>query len=154
MSYGFIQRGGIWVFGQFILLFAIVAVGIACRGGGKHPGMFFCGLALLAASGACGILGVIALGPNLTPFPKPRSRTHLVQNGIYAFMRHPLYTAVLGAAAGWSLTQQSWPALAASLVLAVLLDAKAWREEEWLCQEFPEYASYRKRVRKFLPCVY
>jgi protein-S-isoprenylcysteine O-methyltransferase Ste14 len=78
----------------------------------------------------------------------------MVQSGIYSWMRHPLYTSVICGTLGWSLIWQSWPALAASLVLALLLDAKARHEERWLRQQFPEYAKYEKRVRRFIPGVY
>jgi protein-S-isoprenylcysteine O-methyltransferase Ste14 len=154
MSNSFIGRGGMWVFGQFTILFLIVTLGITCHGQSKPLPVVLCGLAIIATSGMCGVFGAIALGRNLTPFPRPRSQTNLVQHGIYALIRHPLYTAVISAAVGWAFVWASWPALVASLVLAVFLDAKARREEQWLCGEFPEYAQYRQRVRKFLPWVY
>jgi protein-S-isoprenylcysteine O-methyltransferase Ste14 len=69
-------------------------------------------------------------------------------------MRHPLYTAVIWAAMGWSLIWQSWPALATSLALAAFFDAKARHEERWLRQKFPDYADYERRVRRFIPWIY
>ncbi len=38
--------------------------------------------------------------------------------------------------------------------LAPLLDARAQREERWLRQQFPEYAAYQQRVRRFIPWIY
>ena len=108
----------------------------------------------LAVSAICGVSGVINLGRNLTPFPKPSVRTQLVQHGIYGMIRHPLYTAVIGASMGWAAIWQSWQALAVSLALAVFLDAKARHEERWLRQQFPDYANYAQRVRRFVPWVY
>jgi protein-S-isoprenylcysteine O-methyltransferase Ste14 len=55
---------------------------------------------------------------------------------------------------GWALVWQSWPALLATLALAPFFDAKARREECWLRQQFPEYASYEQRVRRFIPWIY
>ncbi len=78
----------------------------------------------------------------------------LVQHGIYARLRHPLYTAVFCAVLGWSLVWQSWPALAFSLALGVFFDAKARREESWLREKFPEYPDYERRVRRFIPWIY
>ena len=112
-------------------------------------GMVFFVIAL-----GCGFAGTVALGRNLTPFPKPSAHTQLVQGGIYGLMRHPLYTAVFCASAGWALVWQSWPALLATLALAPFFDAKARREERWLRQQFPEYASYEQRVRRFIPWIY
>jgi protein-S-isoprenylcysteine O-methyltransferase Ste14 len=154
MSNRFVQRGGWWVVGQFLLLFAIAILGYTCRGTWKSLSIFICGLAFLAASAICGIAGLMRLGRNLTPFPKPSSGTQLVQHGIYALIRHPLYTSVFCAAVGGSLVRQSWPALAVSLLLGVFFDAKARREEHWLRQQFLEYAGYERRVRRFIPWIY
>ena len=103
----------------------------------------------------CGFAGTVALGRNLTPFPKPSAHTQLVQGGIYGLMRHPLYTAVFCASVGWALVWQSWPALLARCLRAgKFFDAKARHEERWLRQQFPEYADYEQRVRRFIPWIY
>ena len=154
MSNSFVQRGGWWVVGQFRLLFAIAIMGITSRATSKSLPIFICGLVFLAVSAICGIAGLMRLGRNLTPFPKPSSGTQLVQHGIYSLIRHPLYTAVFCAAVGWSLVWQSGPALVVSLVLGVFFDAKARHEECWLRQQFPEYAGYERRVRRFIPWIY
>ncbi len=154
MSNGFVQRGGLWVVGQFILLLTIAVLGIACRNEPKHLPIFLCGLVFLATSAICGFAGVMALGRNLTPFPKPPATSHLVQHGIYSLVRHPLYTAVVCATVGWSLIWQSRSALAVSLLLALFFDTKARHEERWLRQQFPDYASYELRVRRFIPWIY
>ncbi len=135
-------------------MLAVAVLGIACRGPSKHLPLLVCGLVFLAGSSVCGIAGGITLGRNLTPFPKPVGSTQLVQRGIYGLIRHPLYTAVICGAIGWSLIWSSWPALAASLALAVFFDAKARHEELWLRQQFSDYARYERRVRRFIPWIY
>jgi protein-S-isoprenylcysteine O-methyltransferase Ste14 len=87
MSNGFVQRGGWWVIGQFMLLFAIAVLSITCRATSKSLPIFICGLIFLVASAICGIAGLMKLGRNLTPFPKPSNKTQLVQHGIYAGRR-------------------------------------------------------------------
>lgn len=154
MSNRFTQRGGWWVVGQFVLMIAVAVLSIACRDESKHRLFFLCGLILLAASAICGIGGTMALGRNLTPFPKPSVGAKLVQHGIYGLIRHPLYTAVICAALGWSLIWSSWPAFAVSLALAVFFDAKARHEEVWLRRQFPDYTRYERRVRRFIPWIY
>jgi protein-S-isoprenylcysteine O-methyltransferase Ste14 len=154
MSNRFVQRGGWWVVGQFILLLAIAVLGIATRHDSMQFPIFPCGLVFLAVAAVCGISGAINLGPNLTPFPKPAAKAQFVQHGIYRLMRHPLYTAVFCAAVGWSLVWQSWAALAVSLMLAGFFDAKARQEERWLREQFPDYARYEQRVRRFVPWLY
>jgi len=154
MSNGFFQRGGLWVLGQFTLMLAVAGLGMICHAEARSHATFLGGLSFLGASALFGIAGLAALGRKLTPFPKPAAEAELIQNGIYSLIRHPLYTAVFCAAAGWSLMRGSWPALAASLVLAVFLDAKARREERWLRQKFPDYGRYAQEVRRFIPWVY
>ena len=36
-------------------------------------------------------------------------------------------------------------------ILAVFLDAKARHEERLLCQHFPDYPQYMRRVPRYLP---
>jgi len=150
----FVQRGGWWVLVQLLLLLAIAILGAACRAASKQFPVFLVGWFLLATSAIGGIAGVLALGRNLTPFPKPSATTGLVRHGIYARIRHPLYTSVCCAAVGWSLVWQSWAALAVSLVLAIFFDAKARYEERWLRLQFPDYDAYAQQVRRFIPWVY
>jgi protein-S-isoprenylcysteine O-methyltransferase Ste14 len=144
MSDGFVQRGGLWVVGQFALLIAIGILGITCRANSEIPAIFIAAMVLFIVSAIYGITGLLALGRNLTPFPKPSTRTRFVEHGIYCLIRHLLYTSVFCAALGWSLVWQSWPAFAVSLILGVHLDAKARHEERWLRERFADYAAYEQ----------
>ena len=149
----FLQRGGLWVLGQSVLLLAVIAGGILYRNQLESRVLTLCGVFLLLVAAGFGLAGAVSLGRNLTPFPKPSASARLVQTGIYGLMRHPLYTAVFCGSVGWSLVWRSWPALLAALALAPFLDAKARREERWLRQRFPEYAGYEQRVRRFIPWI-
>jgi protein-S-isoprenylcysteine O-methyltransferase Ste14 len=154
MSSKFIQRGGLWVAGQSGLLFAVVILGVAFHGEGRNLPVMACGAFFFVVALGCGLAGSVALGHNLTPFPKPSAHTQLVQRGIYGLMRHPLYTAVFCGSVGWALVWQSWPALLATLAIAPFFDAKARREERWLRKQFPDYARYEQQVRRFIPWIY
>jgi protein-S-isoprenylcysteine O-methyltransferase Ste14 len=151
---GFIQRGGLWVIAQGAIMVTIAILGMTWRAEAAPFAVRVGGLVFLTISALCGILGVMALGRGLTPFPKPSAGARFVQNGIYSVIRHPLYTSVIFAAFGWSLFRSSWAAFVTSLALAVFFDFKARREERWLQEKFPEYASYAQRVRRFIPWVY
>jgi protein-S-isoprenylcysteine O-methyltransferase Ste14 len=147
----FIQRGGAWVLGQSVLLGALVLLAVMFRHGGFPVGVMVAG-ALLGVLGL-GILlaGAVALGNNLTPFPKPAQRAQLVRHGIYARVRHPLYTGVIAVSLGWALVWQSWPALLVAALLVPFFHAKARHEERWLREKFTDYADYEKRVSRFIP---
>ena len=150
----FLERGGCWVLGQGALMVTVVVLAFSHRGEGRNFTMIIPGVLLLGLSAVVGLAGVIALGRNLTPFPKPSTNTRLMQRGIYAVIRHPLYTSVMAAALGWSLVWQSWPAVSAAGILILFLNAKAKHEERWLGEQFPEYGDYAKRVHRFIPWGY
>ena len=150
----FVQRGGLWVLVQCALMLAVLGLCVLHGSESKNPPLLVAGLFFLTVSAGCGLAGALALGRNLSPFPKPMATAKLVRRGIYSILRHPLYTSVLCLAIGSSLLRQSVPALVVSLVLALFFDAKARREERWLGQRFPEYADYAQRVNRFIPWIY
>ena len=150
----FLQRGGLWVIIQAVILAIVVVMAPLCGAYWHAPFLRILGLMLAVGASALGIKGTVDLGRNLTPFPKPGESTRLVQQGIYRYLRHPLYAAVFCGALGWAMLWQSWVALIAALALGPFFDAKARREERWLRQQFPEYAIYEQRVRRFIPLIY
>jgi protein-S-isoprenylcysteine O-methyltransferase Ste14 len=154
MNAGFLHRGGVWVLGQSALLCVVVGGAVCWNGQWHSVSLTFCGTGLLLVASGCGVCGAIALGRNLTPFPRPPAGGTLVQSGIYGFIRHPLYTSVFCGSVGWALVWRSWPALCAAVALGPLFDAKARREECWLRQQFHDYADYARRVRRFIPWIY
>ena len=155
MTGRFVQRGGWWVVGQFILLIVVAVLGIVFRHEPVRKLSLVGGLFFLLAAAICGLAGLVNLGRNLTPFPRPSAQTRLVRRGIYGLIRHPLYSAVMCAAVGWSSFWQSGPAFVASLALAVFFDAKARHEEQWLRRQLPDYVDYMRRVRsRFIPWLY
>lgn len=110
---------------------------------------------LLGISGAVFIgKGLLDLGTNLTPLPYPKPEGELVQSGIYGIVRHPLYTGLLLMAKAWAIRHLSLSHLVAVLIGFLLLNVKANREEVWLTEKYPDYASYQQRVKKLIPWVY
>jgi protein-S-isoprenylcysteine O-methyltransferase Ste14 len=110
---------------------------------------------LLGAAGLTFVvLGSLRLGRNLSPFPKPLKGGTLVRNGVFALVRHPIYTGFILLMFGWSLMWRSLAALVGALLLLAFFDIKARREERWLAAAFTDYSEYRQRVRKLIPFVY
>jgi len=141
------------VAGQFLLFAALIALSlrypgtgpVACRGAG---------VGALIAAASIAVAGAKVLGRNLTPFPKPADHAKLVQHGIYARIRHPLYTAVILAGFGWALLWLSWPAAVVAVALIPFLHAKSCREEGLLHRKFPDYREYETRTNRFIPNLY
>jgi protein-S-isoprenylcysteine O-methyltransferase Ste14 len=150
----FFERGGFWVLAQGVLLLAIILLAIRFHDERGCPVVFFSGFILLSIGVGVGLAGAVALGRNITPFPKPSGKGLLVKRGIFSFIRHPIYTGVMLSSLGWALVWQSWPALLLALVLIPFFDAKARREEYWLRKAFSDYADYERCVKRFIPWVY
>ena len=148
-------RGEWFVIAQAALMLAAVAApkldGRSISGAGitDAAGGLLClvGLGFVA-------LGSMALGRNLSPFPKPKDNGTLVESGIFSIVRHPIYSGFSLFAFGWSLVWNSIATLIAALVLLAFFDIKARREERWLEEKFAGYAAYKSRVKKLIPFVY
>jgi protein-S-isoprenylcysteine O-methyltransferase Ste14 len=112
------------------------------------------GLCVAAAGVWIAFRGIRELGTNLTAVPAPRRNASLVEAGIYARVRHPIYAGVIAVSVGWALVAVSLPALLVAGALALWLDLKSRREEVWLVAHHPGYAGYRRRTRRFVPGVY
>jgi protein-S-isoprenylcysteine O-methyltransferase Ste14 len=85
--------------------------------------------------------------PNVTPDPK--KNTKLVQAGIYGYIRHPIYTAVLVGTLGIALYHGALPLLGIWAGLLVFFWFKAEYEETLLKAQFADYAMYKRKTGKF-----
>lgn len=155
MSNATTTRGGVWVVGQFVILGVLLALGVIDPN--RQPGQLWStvGAAILCVySITVGTLAFKHLGRNLTAFPKPKDDGSLVTSGIYAAVRHPIYTALISGSAAYALYQGSWWSGLGVIALAVWLEFKSRREEQFLQAMFPEYPAYMSKVKKFIPFVY
>jgi protein-S-isoprenylcysteine O-methyltransferase Ste14 len=154
MKPSFSQRGGGWVLAQGVLIAAVLTAGPGWAASSAPGALRSVSGLLLAVGAGFGLAGVVATGRQLTPFPKPPAGSVLIQHGIYRYARHPLYTSVMALAWGWGLIWASGVALIVAGLLTALLYFKARREERWLRAQFPGYADYARRVRRFVPGVF
>lgn len=111
------------------------------------PGFVLLGLAVVGGAAAVGFLG-----RSLTPHPDPNG-AGLVANGIYRWVRHPMYGAVVAGCAGVACLRGLVVPWALTLALAVFFEIKSRREESRLAVTYPGYAEYAARTGKFVPLV-
>jgi protein-S-isoprenylcysteine O-methyltransferase Ste14 len=150
-------RGEGWVVLQFSLLALVALSGLlggAAWNGALASVTALVGLALMVAGAALLGRGLLDLGRNLTPVPRPRDDAELVQTGIYSLVRHPMYGALVVTAIGWGLVAASPLTLLLSGALAVFFDFKARREEAWLRERYPGYVAYMAGTRRLIPWLY
>jgi protein-S-isoprenylcysteine O-methyltransferase Ste14 len=133
----------------------VVGLGLAVRA--RSPVLFtstsvaeVLGWLLLAGGSAIQIFALSALRLRAA---MPSTRDTLVETGLYAHIRHPIYAGLLLEFAGLVLLR---PTQAAALACAigvgwVLVQARL--EELDLLQRLPAYREYMQRVPRFLPRV-
>ena len=149
------KRGGGWVVGQFIIMAVILILGATDPY--RTPAQFWqiaVAVALMIDALVIGYFAFAHLGRNLTPFPKPKDDGELVTTGIYKYVRHPIYVAVIVASTGYAIYQSSWLSGICVVALAIWFELKSRQEEVFLRQRFREYTDYAQRVKKFIPFVY
>lgn len=144
--------GILLVAAQFTLLGLLAAVG-AVSLPAAPPGPL--AISLWVAAVAVGAAALWANRPgNFNIQPVPRDGGQLVTHGVYHWVRHPMYAALLlagagiavAAAPGWRL--QAWGLW---LLLLAVLTVKSMFEERWLAERHAGYLDYAKRTRRFLP---
>jgi protein-S-isoprenylcysteine O-methyltransferase Ste14 len=149
-------RGEGWFLIQVVILGAIAMAGLLGPAWSGVPRVLTAavGAVLIGAGGLLAVRGILDLGGNLTPFPKPREGAGLVDTGAYRLVRHPIYGGLILGAFGWGLLTASPPALLGAVVLVAFFDLKSRREEAWLVEQLDGYERYRARTRRLLPWLY
>ena len=100
------------------------------------------------------IVAAIQLKRNLTPLPMPVEHGELIQTGLYAYVRHPIYLGVILMALAWFLHTQAVLTLVEFIAVMIFFEVKSRQEEYWMGQVYPEYAEYQRRTAKLVPRIY
>jgi protein-S-isoprenylcysteine O-methyltransferase Ste14 len=103
---------------------------------------------------ATAVVGRIQLGKNWVDLEDYQvlPDQSLTTNGIYHYIRHPIYTGDIFLLTGLQLALNSWLVVVAFVPLAVGVK-QALAEEALLVQVFPGYAEYCRRTRRFIPFI-
>ena len=90
-------------------------------------------------------------GPGLSGAPPER----LVETGIYARVRNPMYLGHVIYMIGVALTFQSWFGAAIAAARTVWFHFRVLRDERGLAERFGEpYVAYTRRVKRWLPGIF
>jgi protein-S-isoprenylcysteine O-methyltransferase Ste14 len=109
------------------------------------------GAALCAAGLVLMLFAFVSLGRAVQIAPDPRPDAHLVTRGIYARLRHPMYTAMLALVVGLFLRRPTVLIGIAAAIVMIYLVLKVRLEEKLLLGRYPEYAEYRRRSWGLFP---
>ncbi len=142
-----------WVVVQF-LLFALVGAVLVWTPSANWGSWRWLGVPLLMLAGLLLMPSLLAHGRKLTPLPEPNPELGLLQTGIYAHIRHPMYAGLIVLVFGLALVWQKPWGLVGGVALTVFFNLKAREEERHLRQRYPEYAEYQGRTGRFLPRMF
>lgn len=119
---------------QFVLLIALVLLPR------REPNLLALaiGVPVLAAGAVLGLLAGRHLGNALTPTPVPIADAGLRTDGIYARVRHPIYSAVLLLVLGYVIIAGSLWSLAFAGVILVFFWLKSRWEDRLLGEQYGE----------------
>jgi len=151
------RRGGGWVGIQLLLIGGLLVAGMRGRGDIDGPMLLLAvtvGTILIAIGAALVFAGIRGLRTSISPYPKPNDDGYLVTEGVYAYVRHPIYLGLMLVSFGWACAMDSLAALVVAVVFTVFLDLKSRREESWLKAQYPDYVVYAAHTRRFVPYVY
>lgn len=146
------SRGNLLVVIQFVLL----AIILFFPGGNLWAVPQWLGwtaMALTFGGLFIAVFGIFGLGQSLTANPVPKERSELKTGGLYARMRHPIYSGLMVMSVGLTISSQSLVSLISCILLFVLFMIKARFEEKLLLATYPAYSAYAARVGRFIPGV-
>lgn len=148
------NRATLYVIGQFVLfwIMALVLVGFPVQ---SSTLMRIVGALLIVSGFLVLALAILehqrrnAALPKIAPTPNPS--VGLVDTGIYARVRHPIYTGVLLGGIGVALMHGHLIPLMVAMIMVIFFTYKSIYEERLLREAYPQYADYMRLTGRFLP---
>jgi len=96
-----------------------------------------------------------SIGSGITPTSATRKEHKLVTNGIYRYVRHPLYTVSSSMFIAFGMMADNWFIPALGILAFIGMAIRTPKEEANLIEKFgDEYREYMKRTGRFLPKLF
>jgi protein-S-isoprenylcysteine O-methyltransferase Ste14 len=156
------KRGDVkmlWSYAAFHILHALIYVGTGLEFFLLHRAVIWplvvLGLILFAVSLGLRLTAIRTLGRYWSLNLEIRKDHQLVREGIYRYVRHPAYSAIMLEVVAIPLVGNAWYTLLVSLFGYVPLLLARWvREEREMIEKFgPAYEKYREEVSAFWPSL-
>ena len=105
------------------------------------------------------VLGVYwlfsSIGTGITPVSATRKEHKLVTNGIYKYIRHPLYTFGSSLFLAFGMMADNWFIASLGVLAFIGMAIRTPKEEANLIEKFgDDYREYMKRTGRFLPKLF
>lgn len=142
------------LYGAIQLVFVVLLL----RGPGALDALvsLICGPLLLFAGAFISGKSLYDLGrKQLSIWPAPVPDAELQTDGMYSYVRHPMYSGLILASAGFAVATGSPARLVLTVAFAAFLAKKVDVEEEFLIDAYPDYPAYCDKVtHKILPGIF
>ncbi|GAB4414494.1 MAG: hypothetical protein OHK0056_21330 [Bacteriovoracaceae bacterium] len=100
------------------------------------------------------ILAAVKQGKFIRFTPTPAQESVLLTDGIYKYIRHPMYFSLLFSCLCVLIFDFSIMRVVNFLALAVVLAIKIRIEEALLQEKFPKYHEYKSRTKAIFPWIF
>ncbi|MFH1191980.1 MAG: isoprenylcysteine carboxylmethyltransferase family protein [bacterium] len=148
-----VETGTMFLF--FLFFYILIRFSIGKININFLPLKFFimtAGLLILIIGCAVNIKGRINLGRNWSNQIKIYKDHYFVSNGVYSFVRHPLYASIIWMFFGASLVYSNFSAFLANILIFIpFMYYRAKQEENLLVREFENYKNYQIKTWMFFP---
>ena len=138
-----LNRGELWGAIQLVFVFLLF------RNPGYLDGLvgFLVGPVAMLAGIAISVKAAFDLGrKNISIWPAPTPDGELVVEGLYSYVRHPIYSGVILSSLRWSSATGSLERFALTIALAFFLAKKIEVEEKFLREKYSFYDDYMEDV--------
>ncbi len=95
-------------------------------------------------------LGILNLNDDLSGIHHKKDKP-MVFNGIYRYVRHPIYAGILISMLAYALFVGSVFKFILTLVMGVVFYYKSSNEENWMLKKYEQYRIYKEQTGRFLP---
>ena len=89
-----------------------------------------------------------------SPLSRPRKSSVFRESGIYRYIRHPIYLALLTLGLAFLLASPTVPVVVTYALVLLITNIRADLEEGLLEEKYPEYQAYKDRTKRYIPMVF
>ena len=147
-----IRIAGALVASQFTFLGVLGLLGIGSVKNKPHTYVIL-ELLLLLSGAVLILLAARNLKPSLKINPIPKSNAPLISIGLYKYLRHPMYLALILIGLGVVGYVDSFVAWTVEILLILTLNLKASFEDALILEIHPAAAHYQRHTSKLIPCL-
>jgi len=112
----------------------------------RYIGVSICSIAITFF-----ISSKISLGKNYSPCFDQRTPSNITTDGVYKFVRHPIYSSNILLLIGILFISGSYLIVINIILLSIFYIISAYREERYLLNKFSSYRAYSSKTGMFIP---